>query len=177
MTLLLGALLELVNGIAGVGIAVSMFPILRKFSESMARCYLYFRLIEAIFCCYIVIAPLSVLKLSQELKAGTTSLQYLMASGELAIVQRTLAVDLLIPVFFCIGAALFYHMLYKSRLLPRFISVWGIIAVIMIFAMNLVSYFQAINLDMSILMILALPMILNEIFLGIWLILGKGVRS
>ena len=68
-------------------------------------------------------------------------------------------------MFFILGALIFYYLLYQSKLIPRFISVWGLIAV----AMVPLQYF---NLGL----ILVLPMISNEIFLAIWLIV-KGFNS
>ncbi len=171
--LLIGMLIELTNAIAVVGIAALMFPYLRKYNEKMALGYLCFRIIEALFCSLIIVAPLSLIRLSQEhLKAGGVSAEYFQASCALSIAQRAACNDLLIPVFFCAGAVLFYCLLYGSRLLPRFISIWGFIAAISVFVMNLLAIFQAVDSDI-ILMALALPMIVNEVFLGIWLII-KG---
>ncbi|HWT75538.1 MAG TPA: DUF4386 domain-containing protein [Mobilitalea sp.] len=171
--LLIGTLIELINAIAVVGIAVLMFPFLKKYNQSMALGYLCFRSIEALFCSFIAIAPLSLMKLSQEYSnSGGPNVEYFKASGALLIAQRASCNDLLIPVFFCAGAVLFYWLLYKSRLIPRFISIWGFIAAISVFVMNLLSIFHVVDLDI-ILMVLALPMIVNEIFLGIWLII-KG---
>ena len=64
-----------------------------------------------------------------------------------------------------------YTAIYRSRLLPRFIAIWGLIAALLILAMNLLSL--GVTLDITLALLLALPMILNEIFLGIWLIV-KG---
>lgn len=50
---------------------------------------------------------------------------------------------------------------------PRFISVWGLIAAILIF-INLLSHFAVIPMGLA--LIFVLPIIMNEIFLGIWLI-------
>ena len=76
----------------------------------------------------------------------------------------------MLGIFFGLAALLFYYLLYRSKLVPRFISVWGFIAVVLVLAWNLVEIF---GISVSFGMILALPMILNEIFLGIWLIV-KG---
>ena len=167
--LLMGILLELINGISVVGIGALMFPILKKQNENMARSYLCFRVIEAVFCCTIVITPLALIKL----KAGALAAQDFQAAGSLLIAARAGINNLLIPVLFCLGAALFYSLLYKSRLLPRFIPAWGIIAVILIFAVNIIGLFQTTDMNSGIQMALGLPIILNEIFLGIWLI-AKG---
>lgn len=175
--LLIGVLLELINGIAVVGIGVLMFSILKEYNESMALGYLFFRIIEAVFCCMIVITPLSLIKLSQEhLRAGASDLQYFQASGVLSLAERAGIADLLIPVFFSLGALLFYFLLFKSKILPRFISVWGIAAAAAILVINISAPFQTDALSTGLFIVLALPIILNEIFLGIWLII-KGFNS
>ena len=158
--LLIGVFLELLNAASVVGIAALMFPILKKQNKSMATGYLVFRLIEAAFCALITAAPLAVM-----VGAG--------ASAGLGVL-RSAAVDLLIPLFFCAGALLFYYLLYKSSLIPRFISGWGILAAISILMMNLLPVFQLLDSE-GISMALALPIIVNEVFLGIWLIV-KGFK-
>lgn len=169
---IIGVLLELINGIAVVGIGVLMFPILKPHNENIALGYLGFRIIEAVFCCVIVIAPLSLITLSQEyLKAGAADAAYFQTVGTLSIAERASVSSLLIPIFFSLGALLFYYLLYQSKLLPRFISVWGLIGVALILTLNLLSL--NLEIGISIGLIFALPMILNEIFLGIWLIV-KG---
>jgi hypothetical protein len=170
---IIGVLLELINGIAVVGIGVLLFPILKRHNESLALGYLGLRLIEAVFCCVIVISPLSLITLSQRyLKAGAPDASYFQTVGALSIAERASVVGLLIPVFFSLGALLFYYLLYQSKLLPRFISVWGLIGAALILTLNLLSTLN-VEVGNSIGLIFALPIISNEIFLGIWLIV-KG---
>jgi hypothetical protein len=64
---------------------------------------------------------------------------------------------------------LFYYLLYQSKLIPRWISVWDFIAVALVLSWNLVETF---GISISVGLILAGPMILNEIFLAIWLIIN-----
>jgi uncharacterized protein DUF4386 len=172
---LVGVLLELINGIAVVGIGVLMFPILKQHNENVALGYLGFRLVESVFCCVVVISPLSLISVSHAyLEAGALEASYLQAVGTLSIAERASVANLLIPVFLGLGALLFYSLLYQSKLLPRYISVWGFIGAILILILNLLLTF---NLEVgSIGMIFALPIISNEIFLGIWLI-AKGFNS
>jgi len=173
--LLIGVLLELLNGIAVLGIGVLMFPILKYFNEKMALGYLGFRIVEAVFCCMIVISPLSLITLSQEyLNATASEAPYFQTAGTLSMAGRASIANLLIPVFLSLGALLLYSVLYQSKLLPRFIAVWGLIGAILILVLNLLLTF---NVELgNTAMIFALPMILNEIFLGIWLIF-KGFDS
>lgn len=161
--LVVGMLLELVNAIAVVGIGVLMFTVLRRHNEMQAVGYLSLRVVEAVFCSLIVVTPLSLIRLGQNQPQ---------ASAALSIAERASISGLLVPVFFSLGALLFYFSLYQSKLLPRFIPVWGLAAAVLILTLNLLSNF-GLELGVEISMVFALPIILNEIFMGIWLIV-KG---
>ena len=169
---IIGVLLELINGIAVVGIAVLMFPIFRKHNEALALGYVGFRVIETAIIIVAVISPLSLITLSQEyLKAGAPDASYFQTLGTLVMAARAHSVGLMLAIFFSLGALLFYYLLYQSKLIPRFISVWGLIGVALLLTWNLLMIF---GYDLG--FILALPIILNEIFLAIWLIV-KGFSS
>jgi hypothetical protein len=171
--LVIGVLFELMNGVAVIGIGVLMFSILRQHNETIARGYLALRIVEAVFCSVIVISPLSLMALSQEyLKAGATEAAVFQITGALSIAERASVANLLIPIFFGLGALVLYSSLYQSKLLPRFISVWGFVAAVLAIINNILLTFT-VELSMVISLIFVLPIITNEIFLGIWLIV-KG---
>ena len=137
--LIVGVLLELVNAIAVIGIGVLMFTVLKRHNETMAIGYLSLRIVEAVFCSVIVISPLSLIRLSQEYATAGAEAAYLQMAGDLSIAERASVSGLLIPVFFSLGALLLYSSLYQSKLLPRFISVWGLVAAVLILTLNLLS--------------------------------------
>lgn len=170
--IVIGVLLELINAISVLGIAVFMFPILKQFNEKFALGYLGFRIIEVVWCSMIVVSPLALVTLSQVATADTPGF---MAAGASLIAIRGAVADLLLPVFFSLGALLLYSAMYQSRRLPRFISVWGLIAVALVLVLNLLSTFN-IEVSLNISMLFALPIITNEIFLGIWLLV-KGFNA
>jgi hypothetical protein len=171
---LLGALLELINCIAVVGIAAMLFPLMKVHNEALAAGYLGTRVVEAIILSVAVISPLLLVTLSQEyLAAGTSDAAYFQTAGTLVIAARGHLASLLTPIFFSLAALLLYYFLYQSRLVPRFIPVWGFIAVASLFTWNML---EAFGISVSAGMVFALPMILNEILLGIWLIV-KGFNS
>jgi len=175
--LMVGVFLELINGIAVVGIGLLMFPILKPHNETMALGYLGFRIIESVFCSVIVVSPLSLITISQEyVNAGTSDASYIQTVGTLSIAGRSNVVGLLIPVFFSLGALLLYSLLYRSNLIPRFISVWGLIGVALILTLNLLLTSNLLAVNVSTGLIFALPIMTNEIFLAIWLIV-KGFNS
>ena len=166
---IVGVFLELINGLAVLGIGVLMFSILRAYDERTALGYLGVRIVESVFCCVIVISPLSLTTLSQAyVRAGASDASYYQAAGALSIAQRASVAGLLIPVFLGLGALVFYRALYQFRLVPRFISIWGFVGAVLILAMNVLLTFGVDIGDVG--LALALPIILNEIFLGIWLI-------
>ena len=65
-----------------------------------------------------------------------------------------------------------YPMLYRSKLIPRFISAWGVIGALTVLTTTMLDIF-ALSVGPALGLILGLPMLLNELFLGVWLIV-KG---
>ena len=166
----LGALLELVNGIAYVGIAVLVFPILRQRFESMALWYVGFRIIEFVMQTLSDISPLSLLRLSEEfVRAGAPESSSFQALGTLLLAERYWAFQM-VTIALVLGALMFYYMLYQSRLIPRFISVWGLIGALAVLATAMLDTF---GISPGSLEFLGVLMLLNELFLGVWLIV-KG---
>jgi hypothetical protein len=166
-----GVLLELINAVAVVGIAVVMFPVLKKRTEALALGYVAIRVIEALMQIAGDVIPLSLLTFSQGyLIAGTPDVAAFQAAGALWIAARVQLVGTMLGIFFGLGALLFYYALNRSGIVPRWLSIWGLAGAVPILAWNLSGMF---GIDLSAGMILALPIILNEIVLGIWLIL-KG---
>ena len=171
---LLGVLLELVNCIAVVGIAAALFPLMKVYNGALAAGYLGIRVMEAVILSIAAVSPLLIVTLSQEyLAAGSSDAASFQTLGSLVMAARGHLASLLTPIFFSLAALLLYYFLYRSRLVPRFIPVWGFIAVVSLFTWNML---EAFGLSISAGMVFALPMILNEIFLGIWL-LAKGFST
>ena len=163
-----GVLLELVNGIAVLGVAVILYPLLKKYHEGIALGYVAFRVLECGMQVAMDMGPLSLLTLSQKyIERGAQDTLQFETLGALYLAERD-AAALMLMIFFVAGALLFYYLLYRSKLVPRFISIWGVIALVLIVTMNILDL-----QNMSFGMLLALPIIGNEIFLAIWLIV-KG---
>ena len=172
---IIGVLLELINDAVVVGIAVMLFPILKKHSESITLWYVVFRVIEAVIYIVAKVSTLSLITVSQEyIAAGVSGASYFQALGVLASAGRYWAGEMA-AIFFILGALVFYSLLYKSKLLPRFISVWGLVALAMLLTakgFGVPDLTQGFNPGQ----ILYFPIVLNELFLAIWLIV-KGFSS
>jgi Domain of unknown function (DUF4386) len=165
------ALLYLVAAGCSVGIAVALYPVLKGFSSGLAAGSVVFRTVEAVFYTADVVALLSVLSLGQELAR---------TPGADRTVFRTIADALLatrdhaalVAVFaFCVGAFLYYLVFYRSRLVPRWLSGWGIAGVVLMLAACVLALFT--NTLVTGYVYLAAPIGLQEFALAAWLIV-KG---
>ncbi len=167
----IGVLLEIINCIAVVGIAAAIYPLFRKHSEAMAMGYVALRVIEATLLVIAALSPLVVITLSQAAgSAGAAALGDYQPLGTLLVSARAHLAGVLLTVFFSLGALLLYTFLYRSKLVPRWLSAWGLIAAVLVLLWNLLEAF-GISINAGI--VFGLPIILNEITLGIWLI-AKG---
>jgi len=161
--LISGTILELFNAFAVLGIASVLAPVLKRFSESLALSYFSLRIVEAIFCIVIVLAPITLIQFGQISPVGSIDSNF-QSSFSTFLLIRELSFGFFIPLFFSMPALILYYIFLRTKLIPTFISLWGIIAVILMLVFNL------FKLNQSIAILFVLPMILNEIFMGIWLI-------
>jgi hypothetical protein len=136
----------------------------------MALWYVGFRVIEFVMQALSDISPLSLVRLSEEfVRVGTAESSSFQALGTLLLTERYWAFQM-VTIALVLGALIFYYMLYQSRLIPRFISVWGLIGALAVLATALVDTF---GISPGSLEFLGVLMLLNELFLGVWLIV-KG---
>jgi hypothetical protein len=75
----------------------------------------------------------------------------------------------MLNLIFSLSALLLYAMILRTRLIPGFISIWGLIAAALVLVNTVLGWFSP-ELGESLGMMTGLPMLLNEVFLGIWLI-------
>ncbi|UCC54158.1 MAG: DUF4386 domain-containing protein [Anaerolineaceae bacterium] len=151
-----------------VAIPIVLFPVLKRHSERSALGYMGARIFEGFFDVIVYgIAPLLLLTLSLEfVEAGAPDDSYFQTSGALLLALRDWA-SILENFPYGLGALILNYVLYRSELVPRWLSVWGLIGAILLIAMGLLRLFGYPAI------FLAIPIILNELVLAIWLI-AKG---
>jgi len=116
--LIIGILLEFICAPAIVLIPIVLFPILKKYNESIALGYVGFRLLEGILFIFMVINSLSQISLSQEyLNSGAGEVSYFQTLGNSIQAQNAWA-TLIYIIVFTLGALMFYYLLYKSKIIP-----------------------------------------------------------
>ena len=167
-----GALFQFIAAATSAGIAISLYPILRKYNEGLALGSVGFRLIEGVFYIVSALGLLSLLTLSQEyVKAGSPAASYFQILGALMLAVRNWAGFVFGVIAFCLGALMYYYIFYQSKLIPRWLSGWGLIGIVLLLSMTLLIMFGEEPSGMTLL--LAFPIFLQEMVMAIWLIV-KG---
>ena len=160
----------LIMGFAAAGIGIMMYPILKKHNEALALGYAGFRIIEGVLLSVSVVSLLSILTLSQEFVAGAPDAAYFQTLGTLLQKGQYWAYHVG-TISFGLAAAMFYYLLYQSKLIPRWLSGWGLIGVPLWLAVSLLIMFGSITESLEI--FFYLPIAVNEMVLAVWLIV-KG---
>lgn len=167
--LILGALFVLIMGFALAMVPVMLFPIFRHYNEPLALGAILFRgALEAV--AYIAIAAgwLLLIPLSQAfVEAGTANTSAFEALG-LLLLESTNWLNHILAIVFSLGALMIYSLFYQSRLIPRWLSIWGLVGGTLYLAVPLLGMF---GMELGFLMA---PLGLQEMVLAVWLIV-KGM--
>ena len=171
----LGALLEFLLMIGNVGTAVVMFPILRRYSETLSLSYVASRIIEATIIGVGAISLLSVVTLGDDLAASIGA-----NAPSLDIAGRTLVAihdwTFLLGPGFCVGVngILLGWLMYRTGLMPPRLALLGVIGGPLIFASSIAVLFGAYEQD-GLHALLSIPEAAFEASFAIYLIV-KGFR-
>jgi hypothetical protein len=173
-TVMMGVLAQLIMALACAGIAIGLYPILKKHNESLALGAVGFRMIENIFQIVAALALLTLLTLSQEsVKANALSAPSFQVAGTSLHAIHFWSALVLAHFGFCLGALMYYYVFYRSGLIPRWLSGWGIVAILMHLTGAIITMFTQIDPFSTSTSLLSIPIGLNELTLAGWLIV-KG---
>jgi len=169
--------LEFIMAVAVAGVAFMIYPILKQDTDTenkkgLAIWYLGSRITEGALFFVAILAILSLLTLSQDfVKAGAPDASYFQTGGTVLVAASNYAYMLGQSVF-CVGALMLYYLLYQSKRVPRWLSVWGLIGAPLMFA---AGFLVLVNGDPNSPLSTALyaPLALQEMVLAVWLI-AKG---
>ena len=175
---LIGAFLVIIAAIASGSIAISLYPTLKKYNQSLALGAVGFRLIEAALYIIGVITIILLLTLSQDfVLSGAPSSSYFQSLGTVLLSGYHWASFVGGPLVFCIGALLYYIIFYQTKLVPRWLSIWGLVGVTLCILSSILVMFNVIGAFSPTQVVLNLPFIgVQEMVLAVWLIV-KGFRS
>ncbi len=175
----LGSLMWSINNIGIVFIAVFAFGLLRKLDEALAVGYLACRIIEGTIMMVGIAATLLLIPLSQEfLKAGAPQSSWFLTLGDVLKQAKFLGLTGLSLPMLGLGGLLFTWMLFRFRLVPRGISVVGLIGYALVLLGSIAGWFGLIDVAPGGNgTIFALPVATFEIILLPFWLLFRGFKT
>jgi hypothetical protein len=158
-----GALFTILMGTSLVAMTIFLYPIFRKDSEELALGMVIFRgALEGTWYFVMVLGFFALVALGNEYIATGANSAALLSMGNV-LYQIQFRLGEIGPIFFLIGTACLYISFYRTRLIPRWLTVWGLIGVISCMVHTNTGY------DFYLKMVL----VPQELVMGIWLIV-KG---
>ena len=142
----LDAVLWSINNIGIVFIAVFAFPVLRTLDEALATGYLASRIIEGTIMMVGIMATLLLIPLSHEfLQAGAPQSSWFLSIGDVLKQAKFLGLSAVSLPLLGLGGMLFTWMLLRFRLVPRVISVVGLIGYAVVFFGSFAGWFGLVD--------------------------------
>jgi len=161
-----GALFTIMMGTSLAAMTVFLYPIIRKDSEELAMGMVLFRgALEGTWYFVTALGFFALVALGNEYTATGADSAALQSMGNV-LYQLQYRLGEVGPIFFLIGAACLYISFYRTRLIPRWLSVWGLIGLVTSF----------IYIDTRYGFYLEMVLALQEMVMAIWLIV-KGFNS
>ncbi|MFN8435301.1 MAG: DUF4386 domain-containing protein [Anaerolineales bacterium] len=136
----------MINDIGIVFIGLLMYPILKKHSESMALGYLSMRMFESLLMIVGVFFALMLIPLSRDfINAGTADVSTLQTIGSILKQAENWFLNLLQLIFLGIGGLILNLIFYKTKLVPRVISIFGFIGYALLLPAAVVGLFGLLD--------------------------------
>jgi hypothetical protein len=171
--LALGALLAFVSGVAVVGIAILMFPLLKPTSEPLALGYVAERVVELVLqVLFFMTVPLFMIAIGAGLRDGTVDAS---ATPSLSPLLKSLQ-DVAVVVLYLVtsvGGTIFGFLMYRSRLVPRPLAMLGLIGYPVLLVGCVLDMFGVTDVTQGAGILAIVPGGLFELILPIWL-LARG---
>jgi hypothetical protein len=176
--IVIAALFVLLMGLTLALVPVMLFPLLKQFNEVLAIGYVVFRgALETALYIGMTIGWLMLIVLSQEyVKAEAPAASYFQTLGTLLLAGHE-ALNTVLIIVFSLNALMLYTVFYQSKLIPRWISIWGFIAILLHLTTAFLLLFGIVDSTASpVLMVFNLLILVQEMVMAVWLIV-KGFNS
>lgn len=146
--------------------SIMLYNIFKYYSKNLALLFLSFRISEFVLTMVRELNILSLINLSQGHNAGSSSMMNL---GNLFLATYKGSIHITY-IIFCIALYVFYYLLFRFKLIPKYLSVWGFLGTFIIFVLSVLYMFGYNTGTSSSYDIFYLIMPLNLLFIGIFLI-------
>lgn len=164
-----GALLAFVDGLAVVGIALLLYPLLKVHSQPLALGYVGFRVAELAAILLYLATPLLVTQIGGGLADGTVDASAGQHLGEVFQAQYDVAI-VMIYLFTSVAGTVLAVALLRSWLIPRPLAVLGLAGYPVLLAGTVLHLFDLADVTQGVGLLAAAPGGIFELILPIWLI-------
>lgn len=163
-----GALIELAWAATGVGISLGLYPVIRRHGTGLALGSVIFRTLENVAVVAGTLCMLALLALAPQ--AAAADVGSVQSVGRALLGAREWAHQVIGGIFFAPGVVMYYVVLYRARLIPRWLSGWGLGGAVLGLGATVAGAFDHGMLTGTINTILHAPIGLQEMVLAVWLI-------
>jgi hypothetical protein len=163
-------LVDMLTALGVIFLGVALYVTLRRGGEKTALAAMAFYTLEGVLLAASRMAAFALLRLSQEFTTAGQPVSLLLPA-DVAYQSMKFLGSTLAMLAFCAGAILFYTLLDRARLLPRLLSLWGLVTVIPCLVGTLAAIF-----GYTVPFAIYLPYVPFELVIGVW-ILVKGIES
>ncbi|WP_299536185.1 DUF4386 domain-containing protein [Ulvibacterium sp.] len=164
-------LLDIITSALWLVVAVILFPVIRHYRKGLALGFFGIWVAYLAVILFSNISHLSLLSLSHEfVKTEATNLDFFNTLGLLKIEDYFWAHFIAIMLY-ASAAWIFYYFLFRTQLVPRFLSAWGLVAISLAFLACWLNIF-----DISVSFYFFLQNGLHMIVLLLWLLM-KGFNT
>ena len=165
---ILGAAFVLLMGFSLAMVPVMMFPIFKKKNEALALGAVVFRgPVEAVLYILTVLSWLMLITLGKEFVAAGVPVDSHFQNIGAVLMQSGTQINQILEISFSLGALMFYVLFYQTRLIPRWLSLWGVIGAVLY---HIAGWTDLFGVDMG---VLIFPLAVQEMVMALWLIV-KG---
>ena len=163
-------LMDLLTALGVIFLGAILYITLRDQNEKIALTAFGFYILEGALLASSKMATFALLCISQQF-VSTRGPEYFLTLGNLFLESMNYVEDILLMLAFCVGGILFYFLLHISRVVPPWLSLWGLLGLIPLLIGNLASFF---NIDLP--YILYLPYLPFEFVIAAWILI-KGLPN
>jgi hypothetical protein len=170
--ILLGVVFVLIMGFSLAMIPVLLYPIFRRYNTALAMGSVVFRgALETVAYIAMAVVWLLLISLSQEYVGGRLLESSYYQSFGAFLLSVNSQINPVLEVIFSLGALMIYYLFFQSRLIPRWLSGWGLVGGVLYLAAGLSAIF---GIDAQFLVYI---LALQEMVLALWLIIKGFVPS
>lgn len=162
------AFFTLLMGMSLSAMTIFLYPLFRKDSKELAMGMVLFRgAIEGVYYMLVVLGMLTMAALGAEYVATGSESVALQSMGHVLYEWQSFTGHVG-SFMFILGALFLYVSFYRTRLIPRWLTIWGLIGVVPYW---LNAALHILNVDTGGLGLLSnIPLAIQEVIMGLWLV-------